>query len=791
MKCLVRLNACVLLLAVGCVPLLGETFPESDYTPFGYIDNPYHSSVQNRSGLVRAVPPIGFGFWARRMPFPYGDLVTRPVNYLSVLQLSLNIDGVTLDTSEDFTRNGINLVSKYHTKTMLSYDWDYSGLTFRARYFLANENSLMCLFDVRNSGPRERTLRLHATNTYGFPSERWWGSDGVAALYNNDIDAGISKIWAYGDVFVADHRSAAHKATSDDAQRDKWVRAGDVSSVRGATVQFPGHMNTVLTYRLVVPAGGSQAITIALTRDVNEANAVRKHRAALRSAEATLREQLVADDVFYAQAPVLTGDWPPAWKHGWIYDLETLRMNIRRPAGIYKHPWDGMQVFSPRQVLGESMLDSMALSYADVDLAKAIIYGTFADSPAPQIPCTREDASVNMICADGSETGTAPIWGFPFHMIRSIYERDQDAYWIKSLYPRLKSFLDWWLKNRTDKDGWFHSKCSWESGQDGSKRFLVAAEDPGAVADFVRTVDIEAAMAEAFQDMERFADIAGESQDVARWKSLADRRIDTTRSMFVDGWFRDFDARTNQPILLKDYWDVMMLTPVTLGIASPQQSAAVKNRIEYLHQHPNEWLVWPPVVFTYVEAAWNAGMRPLAARTVAEIGDRIYTRLDGRTVRGIGKAKTDLPSRFAYRIPGVAGEYWPPEDEAVYLGAENYGWGATLPTLVIRNILGFREVKGSRNDEFLLAPQLPASLLDAGKTFGITNLKFRGLRTGLTYESLGSSRLAITLLPAEPMAKRMTVRDQAGRVLASTNIATSASLRFDGTNGNVYTVTLE
>ena len=37
-------------------------FPKGDYTPFGYLDNPYHTAIINRSGIIRSVPPIGFGF---------------------------------------------------------------------------------------------------------------------------------------------------------------------------------------------------------------------------------------------------------------------------------------------------------------------------------------------------------------------------------------------------------------------------------------------------------------------------------------------------------------------------------------------------------------------------------------------------------------------------------------------------------------------------------------------------------------------------------------------------------
>src|SRR6266851_2071921 len=81
---------------------LPAPFPQSDYAPFGYLDNPQHSAVLNRSGVIRTVPPLGFGYWARRLPWPYGEGALRRVNYLSFLHLSLIIDGTRFHSSRDF-----------------------------------------------------------------------------------------------------------------------------------------------------------------------------------------------------------------------------------------------------------------------------------------------------------------------------------------------------------------------------------------------------------------------------------------------------------------------------------------------------------------------------------------------------------------------------------------------------------------------------------------------------------------------------------------------------------------
>jgi hypothetical protein len=47
-------------------------------------------------------------------------------------------------------------------------------------------------------------------------------------------------------------------------------------------------------------------------------------------------------------------------------------------------------------------MDTMTLSYADVALAKDVLYGLYADTAArgqPQAPCQNEDGTTNMECA--------------------------------------------------------------------------------------------------------------------------------------------------------------------------------------------------------------------------------------------------------------------------------------------------------------------------------------------------------------------------------------------------------
>lgn len=768
---------------------LPKSFPISDYTPHGYIDNPHHSMVLHRSGAIRSVPPLGFGYWLTGFEGSYGGGQRDHVNYLSLLAVSVGVDGATFATPDDFQKHGARLSSKYHTKHLVSYDWTYQGLTFSLKFFLPRENTLACIAEIENSGPSRRQVLLHATNIYGLWDRKYWGSDGVAARYHDKADAAVSKVWAYGHAFVlgSTAASAAHKATPDEARWLDWIRRGDLSSLPGSTVVGPGPMRTVQSYEVAAPAGASASLVLLLSRGASEALALEEFTEGRRTFRSGLRKQLAADEAFWAQAPMLDGDWPAAWKHGWVYDYETLRMNVRPPLGVYRHPWDAMQIHSPRAVLGESSLDAMALSYADAALAMQVLLGTFADAPAPNVPCSREDGSMNMIAADGSECGTYPAWGLPFRVIRSIHARSGNDRWIRALYPHLKAFVEWWLRNRTDAQGWLHCKCSWEA-QDGSKRFLIPeGGHEGSVSEHVRTVDAEAAMAEAMRNLALFAGIARKPADARRWSRMADERARRVRAMYVDGWFRDFDARTERPIVIADYYDVMMLVPLACGVATDEQMEAIRPKFQHFRASPVPWLEWPSFVFPLCEAAWNAGMRTFLAEMLADIADRVYARSDRPTVTVPGPC---AGKPFEYRVPGQAVEYWPINPEPPYGGGECYGWGATLPTNLIRNLIGFRERADAGQTGFFLAPALPERLRHAGRTYAVRNLRYRNLVLRAAYRVIEKDRLRITLDFRATRPGILTVSPQEGAGPAAQTVKSKkGSVSFDAENGSIYVVT--
>jgi hypothetical protein len=760
---------------------LPPSVPQSQYAPHGYIDNPYHSMVFNRSGVIRSLPPLGFGFWYTDFKGAYGSGVGGHVNYLSLLNFAVSVNGQNFITTDDFRKQNVGLYSAYHTKHMVSYDWSIGGCMFSIKYFLPREHSLAAVVEVENKNNVRRDVAVYAIHTYKIGQSKWWGSNGLSAAYNRQNDCSVTKIWAYGDVFTlgSSLKSSSHSYSQTSTEVHQWIMQNEAASVDEYSVIGPGPITSVHRFVLSLPPQSRKSFLVVLSRSKNEAWAIQEVQTALNESRSVLSQQLQLDREFWNECPMLAGDWEEEWKHGWVYDFETLRMNVRQPIGIFKHPWDAMQVHSPRLVLGETALDMMTLSYANPELAKEVIYGTFADALAPNIPCTREDGSMNMISSDGSECGTAPMWGYPFRMIKNIFLATNDTQWVEKLYPHLQAYIEWWLKNRTDSEGWLHCNNSWESGQDGSRRFLVAEHNEAAVADFVRTVDVEASMAEAMLVMKHFATVLGKHDAMTYWESLAQQRIANTRSMLVGNWFRDIDARTKKPIILENHYDVAMLAPLTCGIATQEQVRAVRPMLKKFEQGHE----WPPGLFTLAEAAWFADERVLASEGVAFVADRVYKRIDSREVMF-------YDSTFSYRIPGIANEFWPTHEMPA--GGENYGWGATLPMNIIRNIIGFREKESDNGSEFYLSPTLPKSFLTAGKQYSLKNLKYRNARLNVTSAVKKSNGLSITVhITSENPITASVLSERRAIVASQKKKSNDFTLQFSGENGEQYIVRTE
>lgn len=736
----------------------GHGFPVGEYTPYGYLHTPKHTFL-HPSGVLRTVAPLGMGWFRSGLPWYGFSRLTHYNSYLMLLVPSVSVNGKLFAEEEDFRAEGVKLVSAYHSSEILTYNFSRDGLETEFRYFSGGEDSLYLQAVFTNQGEADAKLRFDCTLVYGMTGSRWWGSD--AAMAKARSHGIVSKILACGDVAVLRSAPDPEEAFAVRGLEELAAfRNGKAFNDRNVSVPLPDPVCGGLNFIRTVAPGQSETICCVLARGKSENPVWALAEEKLQRAEAVFTEKLASDDAFYRDMPQLEGDFPEEWKRGLVYDFETLRMNIADPAGIYKHRWDTMQALAPRVVLAETSIDMMTMQYASPETAKEILEGIFADAPDPFVPCTREDGSMNMIGMDGTECATAPLWGSPMFVIRQVFANTGDKTWLSAMYPMLCRWLDWFRENRTDTDGWYHCNNSWESGQDGSVRFtagMTGENGPveAANAEFVRTADLEAAMAYAEYTMAEFADILNRpEEETIRWRDRAERGKERVRSMFVDGYFRDFDNRNGKPFLNMGYYDPMLSMPFAMGLAAEEQKTAAEKAFRCFRENQQDLsvstghaLVWPPLLMTYTEACVNSGRQMQGAEAVAVYADSAYGRSDARRTAQMNRTMEGVPEKWNVIIPGTAMETL--ASDLAGAGCENYGWGALLPALIFRIIFGIRvDPDGSVH----IRPALPDNL--KGNTFRVKNLCLRGKKMTFRADRVPGGKTGVTVMFAD--GKKLT-----------------------------------
>jgi len=91
--------------------------PHDDFTPHGYLDNPYHSWKLNPSGVLRSLQPLGMGWHVPNL----GSYVHNQFQYTAHLTIGLKIHDLVLVTPDDFWRNRCTISSQLHTKNRFEY----------------------------------------------------------------------------------------------------------------------------------------------------------------------------------------------------------------------------------------------------------------------------------------------------------------------------------------------------------------------------------------------------------------------------------------------------------------------------------------------------------------------------------------------------------------------------------------------------------------------------------------------------------------------------------------------
>ncbi len=763
-------------------------FPLSDYTPYGYLDNPFHSWNLHRSGVIRSSPGIGYGFYFPAGPGGYFDFTKNGI-YEAHLRLGFLINRRRFWTPEDF--RAVQLTSPYHSKNLHTFAFTENGTTVESTFLQVDENSLAARVSI-HSQPAQ-SIRLMAVLDCKLGGAAWWGRDGLVGNYDAPTDIACIRSFAAGKVFVmrSDLRSAAHFVGVESADLDSWFVSP--SKIDKGLSYYPNPLRAALLFEVDVPANSITERTIVLTRADNAALAFDQAHESLGKAREVYARKHAEDAEFWSTAPQLEGDWPAHWKHGWVYDFETLRMMVRRPLGIYKHPWDAMQIQAPRTVLAESSIDMWALSYADSDTAKDVVLGTFANAPSDAVPCSREDGEMNMVAADGSECGTSISWCYPFFCVASIWSRNPDKKWLSEIYPLLTRFLRWTLENRTDAEGFVVGKCSWETGMDTATRFLIEQPTGGELIDFLRIVELQAATSQAAGIMAHFADVLGDTSARDEWLKKQRLYTEKTQTLWKEDWFYDFDTRNGQ-LVTSIPRDIGQVGPVFCGIASNEQIAKMRptwhkffsDSIAGLPSSAGtgDWrdgLHWSSLVLPYVESVWWAGDLELASEVVHAIAERVYASTDRRSL-GFHSSENKPSNTPKLGWPGINCEVW--GAQGAY-GGEGYGWGAVLPAHIIRNIAGFRDPE--REDELPLSPNLPKSFMVSGRNYRIRNLHYRGNLLDLTFHVLDSQRIQVEGSWSGPL-RSVGVKDAAGATV--TLDGNGASWHFIAANHHPYSMRL-
>src|SRR2546428_9826464 len=114
--------------------------PRDEFTPHGYLDNPYHSWKLNPSGVLRSLAPLGMGWHVPNL----GSYVRNQFHYTAHLTLGLKVGELVLVTPADFKHHSCPILSHLHTKNRFTYTCRVPqyALTVTVHYFLVHEHAL-------------------------------------------------------------------------------------------------------------------------------------------------------------------------------------------------------------------------------------------------------------------------------------------------------------------------------------------------------------------------------------------------------------------------------------------------------------------------------------------------------------------------------------------------------------------------------------------------------------------------------------------------------------------------
>ena len=695
----------------------GSGFPTDAYTPHGYLANPYavaRSWSEGEGGCLRTTRDfVGMGWqlpWALRAQASIDLIVT------------LASDDRRLEARADFDAAG--LVSSHHSAILFVYRWEALGRRWEAAYtileplLLPDENRLglqVSWEPLSDSSGEAQDVAL-TVSLVG-----WRRDQSLTVL----PDAMIVDLGApFGQYELLTDEGTAERVSDDGAGAMRaWFTISTANGASGSAYAVASQSTEEHRRARAAPPPAWVADAV-IVEPLTLASIIQND----------IRRARLEDDEFWDGATRLEGDWPASWRRGWVYDTETTRMCLYPPGGIFTDVWPAWMIQWPRAVVAEGTLDMARFAYANPRIAQRALLSLFRDAEAPNVPCVFQHGEPNMVASDGSVCGTSPAWCVPFYNLERLFKLTLDRAWLAEIYPHLAAYVEWWLAERADADGWAVYKCTWEAGEDDTPRLDPERRGDNVVSAFVRPVELQAMMALSAGVLARFATVLGHGRDQERWLQVEAAFLDRTRQLWdaAEGRFRDWDARNDRflaPAGEDNYWGIdpcrysaLAFTPLLAGLSDDAMRDGLRAELQTYDRPP--WTLWASWSYVVLEAAPLTGDTAFAGRVATAIVDRVYGELDVR--------KIDGPS---HPTPGVAREFWPLDLDS-WASSEGYGWGANTASLLVRQVFGFLEgpyIDVATPLTFELRPALPTGFMVPGQEYVLTNLAYRGARLAIAY----------------------------------------------------------
>ena len=695
-----------------------------DLTPFGMLVS---GKLQARSwydfdaGQAQSsLPVMGFG-WV----FP---TTSRP-RAESSLFVTVRSGDSSYRTRPEFDLAGLRAI--HHGPSLITYASMTIGWSLELSYFLSDDGDhIIEALDLRSTAPRAQELILGLGEMHARYRPKRAGAREYPLTQSTTLLSPPARAWSRSE--RGELEAAVRQAPPAMEYEEVEIEGSSVQLrlAAGETVRALRALGRLATARSM-PVDG-----------------------ALSRLDVVRREHNRMIDRF----PRLLGDWPSHWSNGFRYDFETARACVMSPCGVFDDNWLSWMTNWPRAVLAENSLDALRLAYGDPTLARRALGTTLRCATGPNLPCVFAGGEPNMVASDGEICGTSPAWCLPFKNIEQLYWLDPDRSWLEEIYPRLAGYLDFWLDNRTDEDGWITYHCTWEAGEDGSLRLDPGGSGDNPIGHLVRPVELQATMSHAAEVMSVFAKELGKDGDCVKWRQVAEWYRRRTLDLWHagSGRFRDWDKPGNRYLAWskREYWGVdhvefsaLSFTAMLTGGCTEQQLSLLKEHFESFRSPP--WLLWPSWCHALLESASAAGWLEEAGEMAWRTADRVYRVTDRRTL-----------AAGARPLPGVAPEFWPDDPRAMD-GADCYGWGGSSALFIIRHVVGFGAAPSIGRQVFEMSPALPREPA-GGRLLGIGGLRFAGLEFDVQLERTDQAT-KVVLEFDRPVALSRPARETNGR----------------------------